>query len=49
MGGGGSGQKIFVICQHTLDPGLMLRACDADKLLIEFLHNIISKQKILLV
>ena len=30
-GGGGSGQEIFVICQHALDPGLTLRACIADQ------------------
>ena len=31
VGGGGSSQKNFVICQHTLDPGLMLHARIADK------------------
>ena len=30
-GGGGSGQKIFVIFQHALDPGLMLHARIADQ------------------
>ena len=43
-GGGGSGQKIFAICQHALDPGLTLHAHSADKLLMQELHNIIYKQ-----
>ena len=43
VGGGGSGQKIFAICQHALDPGLMLHAHIADKLLIQELCNIIFK------
>ena len=34
----------FSICQHPLDPRLVLHAHGADKLLMQELHNIISKQ-----